>query len=207
MEAYLFTLRSLQNDLQPLSDGGGISGRIRVNRRGEHPAGGYRFLICFEDSEDRRREDNAAIGCFRLGWRDYQFSLDPVNLPLNPEFPSTEVQIIPLEGADLTPAQAGGEFQQKKFIAAVLFSLNQQPLDFLWRQHLHLSGLGRWEAAAIGRITEDELLCDSFVQGGVESGMNASNGLIGETFAIELCVKEPAVLFESGIELLDIIGG
>ena len=104
MEAYFLALRSLQNDLQPLSDGGGISGRILVDRGGEHPAGGYRFLICFEDSEDRRREDNAAIRCLRLGWRDYQLSLDPVDLPFNPEFSGAEIQIIPLEGADLTPA-------------------------------------------------------------------------------------------------------
>ena len=104
VESNLFTPSPLQNDLQPLSDGGGISGRILVNRRGEHPAGGYRFLICFEDTNDRRGENNTAIGCLRLGWRDYQLSLDPVNLPLNPEFPGTEVQIIPLESADLTSA-------------------------------------------------------------------------------------------------------
>ena len=155
MEAYLFTLRSLQNDLQPLSDGGGISGRILVNRGRKHPAGVYRFLICFEDSEDRHGEDNAAIGCLRLGWRDYQLSLDPMDLPLNPEFPSAEVQIIPLEGADLASSQAGGGFQQEKLIAVILFGLDQQPLDFLWCQYLHLPGLGRREAAAISRITED----------------------------------------------------
>ena len=103
MEAYFLTLRSFQNDLQPFSDGSGISGKILVDRRGKHPTGGYRFLVYFEDAEDRRRENNAAIGCFRLGWRNYQLSLDPVDLSFNPEFSGAEVQIIPLEGADLTP--------------------------------------------------------------------------------------------------------
>ena len=104
VESNLFTPSPLQNGLQPLSDGGGISGRIFADRGGEHPAGSYRFLICFEDIHDRRREDNAAIGCLCLGWRDYQLSLDPMDLPLNPEVPGAEIQIMPLEGADLTPA-------------------------------------------------------------------------------------------------------
>ena len=125
VESNLFTPSPLQNDLQPLSDGGGISGRIFADRGGEYPAGCYCFLICFEDTKDRRRENDATIGCLCLGWRDDQFSFDPVDLSLNPEFPGAEVQVIPLEGADLTPTQAGGEFQQKKFIAAILFCLDQ----------------------------------------------------------------------------------
>ena len=35
--------------------------------------------------------------------------------------------------------------------------------------------------------------------------MDASDGLIGETFAIELGPEEPAALLEFGVELLDII--
>ena len=104
MESNLFTPSSLQNDLQPFSDGGGISGRIFADRGREHPSGGYRLIICFEDTEDRRRENNATIGGFCLGWRDYQFSLNPVDLPLDPEFSGAEVQVVPLQGADLAPA-------------------------------------------------------------------------------------------------------
>ena len=37
--------------------------------------------------------------------------------------------------------------------------------------------------------------------------MDATNSLIGEPFAIELCTEKPAVLFESGIELLNVVGG
>ena len=47
-----------------------------------------------------------------------------MDLPLNPEFPSAEVQVIPLEGTNPTPTQASGEFQQKKFITVILFGLD-----------------------------------------------------------------------------------
>lgn len=80
-------------------------------------------------------------------------------------------------------------------------------MDILWSQHLHFSGFGRRETAAIGGIAEDEFFSNGFVQCGVERGVDAPNGLIGESFAIELCPEEPAALFESGIELLDIVGG
>ena len=41
----------------------------------------------------------------------------------------------------------------------------------------------------------------------MEGGMDAPDGLIGETFAIELGTKESAALFEPGVELLNIVGG
>ena len=90
-----------------------------------------------------------------------------MDLAFHPELPGTEVKIAPLEGANLAPAQAGGELQQQEFKAVVLFCLNQQTLDFLWGQHLHLSGFGGRETAAVRRVAEDELFQDSLVQGGV----------------------------------------
>jgi len=54
-----------------------------------------------------------------------------MDLTLYSEFPGLQVQIIPLEGTDFTTAQASGEFQQEKFISAILFGLNYQLLDLL----------------------------------------------------------------------------
>ena len=84
--------------------------------------------------------------------------------------------------------------------AAVLSEarLDQQALDLFRGQHLHLSGFGGGKTAAIGGIAEDEFFSNGFVQCGVERGVDAPNGLIGESFAIELCPEEPAALFESG---------
>ena len=130
-----------------------------------------------------------------------------MNLPLHSKFPCAKVEVAPLKGTDLTPAQAGGEFQQKEFKAAVLFGLDEQALDFLWGQHLHLSGFGGREAAAVRGVAEEELFGDGLVQRSVEGGVDTSDGLVGKTFAVELGPEEPTALLEPGIELLNVIGG
>jgi hypothetical protein len=77
-----------------------------------------------------------------------------MDLPLYPEFPGTEVEVTPLEGAYLTTVQTCGELQQEKFKAVVLLSLDQQSLYFFRSQHLHLPGLGGGETTAISWIAE-----------------------------------------------------
>ena len=87
-----------------------------------------------------------------------------MNLSLYSEFSSAEVEVIPLEGAYLAPPQSSGELQQEKIKAVVLFGLDQQSLDFFRGQHLHLSGFGGGEAAAIGWIAEEELFSNGLAQ-------------------------------------------
>ena len=130
MKSDLFAPSPLQNGLQPLSDSSRISGRVLIAWRGEHPLGIHGFPVCLEDFCHRGGKDHAPIGGFCLGRGDHQLSFDPVDLPLHSELPGTEVEIIPLEGADFTPTQSRGEFQQEKLKAAILFGLDQQPLNF-----------------------------------------------------------------------------
>ena len=112
-----------------------------------------------------------------------------------------------MEGADLTTAQAGGQFQQEQFETAVLFGLDKQPLDFLWGENLHLSGLGRGEAAEVGGIFGDDLLRDCLVQRRVEGGVDAADSLVGKSLAVLFLPEQTAILFEPGVELLDVAGG
>ena len=194
MEAHLFAAGPLQDCLQPLSNCGRISGRVLADRRGEHPFGGHGFFVLFENVQNRRGKNDAPVGGFGLGRRDHQLSLDPMDLALYPKLPGAEVEVAPLEGADLAPAQAGGELQQKQFKATVLFGLDQQTLDLLRGQHLHLPGFGGWEAAATCGIAENELFGDCLVQRRVERGVDAPDGLVGKVLAVELSPEEPAAL-------------
>ena len=130
-----------------------------------------------------------------------------MNLPLHTKFSGAEVEVIPLEGTDLAPAQPSGELQQKELEAAILFGLDQQTLDLLRGQHLHFPGLGGREAAAVRRVAEEELFRNRFVQRGMKGGVDAPDGLVGKTFAVELGPEEPTALLEPGIELLNVIGG
>ena len=112
-----------------------------------------------------------------------------------------------MKGADLTTAQASGQLQQEQLEAAVLFGLNEQPLDLLRGENLHLSGLGRGETAEVGGIFGDDLLRDCLVQRRVEGGVDAADSLAGKSFAILFLPEQTAILFKPGIELLDISGG
>ena len=143
------------------------------------------FLIALEDGQNRGGEDDTPVGGFRLRLRYHQFSLDPMYLPLYLQSSCFEVQVLPFQRADLTTAKARGQFQQKQFVAAILPGLNQQSLDFLRRQHLHFSGLCRWQFAPIGGIVANQVFLYCFVQRCVEGGMDAPNGLVGQTFAVE----------------------
>ena len=65
----------------------------------------------------------------------------PLAVPLTQET-SFEIEIVPLEGQKLTSPQAGGNLQQEQFITAVFLGLNQQTLNLVRSEHLHLPGLG-----------------------------------------------------------------
>ena len=130
-----------------------------------------------------------------------------MDLPLYLKLAGIEVQIVPLECADLTPPQAGGQLQQEQFEASVLFGLNQQPLDLLRGQHLHLSGLGGGEAAEVRGVSWDNFLRDCLVQRRVEGGMDAADSLVGESFAVLLLTEQATILLEPCVELLDISCG
>ena len=51
------------------------------------------------------------LPCFGFGWGDYQLTTYPVDLLSHLECPGFKIQVIPLKGADLTPAQACGQFR------------------------------------------------------------------------------------------------
>ena len=112
-----------------------------------------------------------------------------------------------MEGADLTTTQAGGQFQQEQFETAVLFGLDKQPLDLLRGENLHFSGFCRGEAAEVGGIFGDDFLRDCLAQRRVEGGVDAADSLVGKSFAVLFLPKQSAILFEPGVELLDVAGG
>ena len=130
-----------------------------------------------------------------------------MDLPLHSQGAGTEIQIVPLEGQDLAPAQAGGQLQKEQLVATVLPGLDQQPLDLLGSKYLHFSGFGGREFTAVRWVAEEQLFLHGPVQSGVESGVDAPGGLVGQALAIELGAKQPAVFLEIGVESLNVPGG
>ena len=58
-------------------------------------------------------EEHSRPPCLGFGWRGHQLTPDSMDLPLHLELPGFRIQVIPLEGADHTPAQAGGQLGEK----------------------------------------------------------------------------------------------
>jgi len=188
VKSNLFAPSPFQDDLQSLSDSGRISGRILIDWGREHPSGGCGFPIGLEDAEDRRWEDNASVGSLGLGWGDYQLSLDPMDLTLNSEFSGAEVQIIPLKGADLTSAQAGGEFQQEEFVATILLGFPRILCGLLGvslPQYFHIPP----------QMAHSSVL--RLVMGVVPDGRRATNRLTGAYTAVSSASRDLATVSSS----------
>ena len=150
------------------------------------------MLVALEHIQNRGGEKHGPVARLGFGRRHYQFALYPVYLPFYPQRPGAEVQVIPMERQDLAPAQAGGQ---------------QQALDLLGSKYLHFSGFCGREFTAVRRVAEDQFFFYRLVQGCVESGVDAPDGLVGQALAIELGAKQPAVFLEIGVESLNVPGG
>ena len=133
-----------------------------------------------------------------------QLPLDALNLPLYSQGASPEIQIIPPEGQDLAPAQAGSQLQQEQFKAAVLLGLDQQALDLLSRQHLHLFGAGDRRFAGEGGIFQNQPLGHRLIQRHPAGHMTALYHAVGQPRTVLLHPQEPASLLQPVIELLEV---
>ena len=163
------------------------------------------LTVFLQNAQERSGKDDRPVGGLGFGPGDDKLSLGPMDLPLHPQCPGFEIEIIPLESQKLASAQAGGDLQQEQLIAAVLFSLDQQTLNLIRSEHLHFPGLGGREPASVSGVAVDQILGDSHLQRRAERGVTAPHRLVGETAAIVAGILDSPVLLEVGVELLEVI--
>ena len=108
MEAEPFTVCPFQYCLEPLPNGGWVHRGVLLDRGGEHPSGVDSLSIFFHHMKHRSWKEYSPPACRGFGRGYHQFPTHPVNLSFHLERSRFEIQVIPLEGADLTPAQTGG---------------------------------------------------------------------------------------------------
>lgn len=108
VEAESLAVGTFQHSGQPLSYCCGVHGGVLFDWRWEHPPGGWSGLVGFEHIQDWGGEEHSPLARFGFGRRYHQFPSRTVDLPFHLERSRFEIQVIPLEGADLTPAQTGG---------------------------------------------------------------------------------------------------
>lgn len=207
MEADLFALGPLQRHMEAPEHGAGCERRILLDGGGEQPAAFGSFLILPEYLNHRRRQHQLANGGLGFGDAYLHLSLHFIDLLGHRQCTGIQIQVGPLQGQQFSPTQSRGQVQQEQLEVSIRLGLHEKPLEFLAGQHLHFPApLGR-QFAAYCRVGPDQVLLHCLVQGRPAFGMAHPYHPVGETLAVEIGADEPALFFQVGVELLEILLG
>ena len=110
VKADVLAVRPIQNLGQLLPDGGRVQWGVLLFRRREHPPGTDALPVVSQDTQNGGWQDDAPTRALCLRGGDHQFPAHPLDLPFDPQYSCAEIQVIPLEGQDLAPAQTSREF-------------------------------------------------------------------------------------------------
>ena len=194
-----------QDELQSASYHAGGDGAVLLHRRREHPAGVHRLFVLPQHLHHGGRQDDLADGVLRLGRADLKLATHIVDLLVHIQHAGLEVQVIPLQRHELTPAQAGGQVQKKDFVISLELCLDEKPLQLLPRQHLHFPRLLRRQLAADGRVHTDQSILHRFLQRGATGSVTHAHHSVGQSFAVLVGEALPAAFLEPTVELLQVV--
>ena len=171
---------------------------------GKQPLGVRPLPEGFKDVHHRRGQDHRPVGAFRLGLGNLKRAVHVYGLALDVQGAGFEIQIIPLEGTDFSPAHPRGQLQQGQLEEAVLLRLDQEPLHLLVGQHLHLGAFLGWELAPHGGIDRDQPLRHGLFQRRVAGGVAGAHHAVREPRPVDVRPRLAPGLFELGVELLEV---
>ena len=195
----------LQNELQSTAHHAGRNGAILLHRGWEHPAGVHRLFVLPQHRHHSGRQDDLADGVLRLGRADLELPPHIVDLLVYIQHTGFEVQVIPLQRHELTPAQTGCQVQKEHLVVTLELCLDKKPLQLLPRQYLHLPRLFRRQLAAEGRVHTDQPILHRFLQRRAAGGVAHTHHSVGQPFAVLVGEALPATFLESPIELLQVV--
>ena len=107
MKSDSLTPGPLQDDVEPFEHCAGVHGHPFFHGGGEHPPGVHPLPVLPQYLHHAGRQDQSADGgaCFRDAHLELPLHL--VDLLVHGQGPGLEVQVVPLEGQQFAPAQAG----------------------------------------------------------------------------------------------------
>ena len=207
MKTHLFAVCVLQNQLQSVVDRTGVERQILQHRRRKHPAGVDAFAVFFQHLHDGGRQHQLADGAFRLRHTHHDLAPDETDLFADREDACFKIEVVPLQRQQLAAPQACRQVQKEQFIVTLGFRLNEKPLQFIPRQHLHLARfLGR-QLAALGGIGADKSILYSPLKRRAAGRMAyPPHYTVGQPLAVTLRARSlrPAS-FQPRIKLLQIV--
>lgn len=176
---------------------------------GEHDRGEGVLAPLFDQQVHRLlgEEDRPdAVG--RLGRADAYLAPEPARRLGDGEGLALHVQVAPLKGHQLAPAETSGQLQIEHGQHAVLLGGSQIVADLLRREDVHLPlFLGR-QTAGHGGVVGDDALQHRLVETLAEHGVDAPDGADAEALVGHILVLfHPALLPGVVVELLEVQGG
>ena len=205
MKSNMLAPSVLQDELQPAPHHARCDGTVLLHRRRKHPAGIHRLFVLPQHCHHCGRQNDLADGVLCLGRADLKLAAHIVDLLVYIQHAGLEVQVIPLQRHELASAQAGCQVQKKHLVVALELRLNEKPLQFLPRQHLHLPCLFRRQLAADGRVHTDQPILHRLFQCGAAGSMAHAHHSVGQPFAVLVGEPLPAAFLEPTVELLQVV--
>ena len=205
MEADMLASGGFQTEMEPTQHRAGSQRHVFFYWRWEHPAGVYRCLVFPQYFHHRRGENDLADGVLCLRLADLQLSPHSGDLPAHIQNARLKIKIIPLEPHDLAPSQTCGQIQEEELVVALGLCLDEKPLELLTVQYLHLPCLLGRKLTADGRVGAYEPLLHRFLQSSAADGVVHSYHPVGQALAVALNESLSATLFQSPVELLEVI--
>jgi len=110
-----------------------------------------------------------------------------------------------LQRQQLAAPQACRQIQQEQFIVTLGLRLNEKPLQFIPRQHLHLARLFGRQLAALGGIGADKSILYSPLERRAAGRVAHPHHAVGQALTIILRACLASALFQPRIKLLQVV--
>ena len=205
MKTHLFTVCVLQNQLQSVVDRTGVERHILQHRRREHPAGVDAFAVLPQHLHNGGRQHQLADRAFRLWHAHHDLAANEAYLFADREDTRFKIEVVPLQRQQFPAPQACRQIQQEQFIVTLGLRLNEKPLQFVPRQHLHLARFFGRQLAALGGIRADESILHSPLKRRAAGRVTHPHHAVGQTLAVTLRARLASALFEARVKLLEVI--
>ena len=205
MKTHLFAACVLQDHLQSVVDRTGVERQILQHRRREHPAGVDAFAVFPQHLHDGGRQHQLADGAFRLRHAHHDLAANQTDLFADREDARFKIEVVPLQRQQLAAPQTRRQNQQKQLIVTLGFRLNEKPLQFIPRQHLHLARLLGRQLAALGGIGADEPILYSPLKRRAAGRVTHPHHAVGQPLTIILRARLASALFEPRVKLLQVV--
>ena len=129
---------------------------------------------------------DGAVGIFRFQRSLPYLAIDAANLTAHPERLSGEINVLPLETQQFTPAQTSCQFNVVHLENSGVLGLQQKCCQLVSAQGLHFPVLRFGKGAAVRGVMRDQVLLDGKLHGGRNDLIDVADSFRAETLCLFL---------------------